>query len=167
MYSDEQQREHIKELQRLLYDISFYDPLIPPISPDGIYDEQTAGAVREFQRIYGMPQTGTINSQTWEKLIEVYNRYYGEILKPDVFRRDYELVPGSAGADIYILQVMLNTIGKRYSNIPFVEMTGIYDAPTEGSVESFRRVSGSNAQSEGVNAELWNDIVSHFNKLII
>ncbi len=167
MYSDEQQREHIKELQRLLYEISFYNSLIPPVSPDGIYDEQTAEAVRAFQRIYGMPQTGTVNSQTWEKLTEVYDSYYKEILKPDVFRRDYELIPGSAGAEIYILQVMLNKIGKQYLNIPFVEITGIYDAPTENSVETFRKVSGSGVQSEGVNADLWNDIVSHFNKLII
>ena len=62
---------------------------------------------------------------------------------------------------------MLNTIGNGYKNMPVIELTGIYDAPTERSVNMYKRVSSSNAAIEGVDAELWNKIVSSFNKEVI
>lgn len=167
MFSYGQKREHIKELQRFLHEISYYNPRIPRINPDGIYGQETSDAVKIFQREYGLTATGNADSDTWKKLAEVNSFYYPAIIRPDVFGNDTVIIPGSAGPAVYFIQVMLNTIGNGYKNMPVIELTGIYDAPTERSVNMYKRVSGSNVGREGVDAELWNKIVSSFNKEVI
>lgn len=167
IFSDEQKRDHIKELQRFLYEISFYNSSIPTIIPDGIYGSDTKEAVTAFQREYGIPVTGSADFDTWEKLVEIWQIYYPVILLPDIFRKETVLIPGSAGAAVYLAQHMLNTIGRKYANPPIVELTGIYDAPTEQSVNAFKSVTQNKENSEGINARLWNDIVSKFNKIVI
>lgn len=167
IFSDDQKSSHTKELQRHLYEIAFYNKKIPFIIPDGIYGPETAEAVRAFQREYGIPMTGNTEFDTWEKIIEVNRAYYPDIIRPDIFKRDTLIIPGSAGAPVYMVQVMLNTIGRYYKNIPVIEVTGIYDAPTERAVRSFKNVTDNNSSAEGVDVKLWNDIVSIFNKIVL
>ena len=45
---------------------------IPPVEPDGIYGEQTAEAVRKFQKIFDMPQTGVVDFATWYQISGKY-----------------------------------------------------------------------------------------------
>ena len=47
-------------------------PRIPAIPIDGIYGSQTAAAVREFQTIFGLPATGTVDRSTWFKINLTY-----------------------------------------------------------------------------------------------
>ncbi len=49
-YTNEDRRNHIRELQRYLYSLSFYDETMPQVVPDGIYGRETALAVRAFQQ---------------------------------------------------------------------------------------------------------------------
>lgn len=167
MYSEKQKKEHIKELQRMLYEISFYNTRIPTIIPDGIYGPETAEAVKAFQREYGLTPTGSVDSQTFDRIVEVYNYFYRGIMKPDIFNRDTLLIPGSAGPIVYLAQLMLNTISSYYANMPITELTGIYDDPTDHMVSTFKIVSGNSANGEGIDVDLWNDIVSKFNKLVL
>ncbi len=44
-------------------------------SPTGIYDEETRGAIENFQRRSGIAATGLIDKQTWNHLAEMYNKY--------------------------------------------------------------------------------------------
>jgi len=39
---------------------------------DGVYGESTANAVRKFQNIFGLPQTGIVDYPTWYKISEIY-----------------------------------------------------------------------------------------------
>ena len=47
----------------------------------GIYDEATSNAVREFQKVNGLPETGRTDVKTWNLLTRAYNetkdRYNG------------------------------------------------------------------------------------------
>ena len=47
-------------------------PLIPKITADGIYGERTANAVKVFQRVFNLPQTGVVDYPTWYKISEIY-----------------------------------------------------------------------------------------------
>lgn len=47
-------------------------PLIPKITVDGIYGEQTANSVRVFQKVFNLPQTGVVDYPTWYKISEIY-----------------------------------------------------------------------------------------------
>ena len=45
---------------------------IPRVTPDGIYGQRTADAVREFQSIFGLPQTGVVDFATWYRISHIY-----------------------------------------------------------------------------------------------
>lgn len=47
-------------------------PAIPKINADGIYGPATAEAVRVFQSVFGLPQTGVTDYSTWYKISEIY-----------------------------------------------------------------------------------------------
>lgn len=62
----------ILQMQQQLNVISNAYPLIPKIVEDGIYGEKTADAVKTFQKIFGLPQTGVTDFPTWYKISEIY-----------------------------------------------------------------------------------------------
>lgn len=41
----------------------------------GVYDRVTEQAIRELQRINGLPQTGIVDIITWDRLARLYNKY--------------------------------------------------------------------------------------------
>ncbi len=62
----------VQQMQEQLDTIATVYSAIPRVNPDGIYGEQTAAAVREFQSIFGLPQTGVVNFATWYKISHIY-----------------------------------------------------------------------------------------------
>lgn len=62
----------VLQMQQQLNVIAGAYPLIPKISQDGIYGEKTANAVKIFQKIFGLPQTGVTDFPTWYKISEIY-----------------------------------------------------------------------------------------------
>ena len=69
--------QKVRQLQEQLNLIGDYYKAIPPLSVDGIYGEQTAEAVRQFQRINNMPQTGVVDFPTWYRISDRYVRLSG------------------------------------------------------------------------------------------
>ena len=47
-------------------------PLIPKLAVDGVFGPLTAEAVRTFQSIFDLPQTGTVDFATWYKISQIY-----------------------------------------------------------------------------------------------
>ena len=65
----------IKFLQWILTELSVaYDTLSPP-PISGIMDEATSRSVSEFQRIHGLPQSGQVDRNTWNRLSAEFNQY--------------------------------------------------------------------------------------------
>lgn len=64
--------ESVKAIQEQLNAIANNYPLIPKLIEDGNYDEKTAEAVKVFQQIFDLPQTGSVNFPTWYKISDVY-----------------------------------------------------------------------------------------------
>lgn len=64
--------DKVRQLQEQLDVISSVYTAIPDISPDGIYGPATAEAVRKFQSIFGLPQTGVVDFATWYKISHIY-----------------------------------------------------------------------------------------------
>lgn len=64
--------EKVQQMQEQLNVISNSYPAIPKINVDGIYGPQTEEAVRVFQSVFGLPQTGTVDFRTWYKISEIY-----------------------------------------------------------------------------------------------
>ena len=62
----------VRQMQEQLRAISRAYPLIPVINADGVYGPATEEAVRVFQSVFGLPQTGTVDYKTWYKISEIY-----------------------------------------------------------------------------------------------
>ena len=64
--------EHVRTIQRQLNRIAQNYPAIPVISVDGIYGQGTVNAVKTFQRIFGLPQSGIVDFPTWYSISNIY-----------------------------------------------------------------------------------------------
>ena len=64
--------EKVRQIQEQLNVVAEAYPLIPKIAVDGIYGPATAKAVRVFQSVFGLPQTGVVDYRTWYKISEIY-----------------------------------------------------------------------------------------------
>ena len=64
--------EKVRQLQQQLNRIAQNYPALPTLAVDGVYGSNTANAVRIFQRIFGLPQTGVVDYPTWYKISEVF-----------------------------------------------------------------------------------------------
>ncbi len=64
--------DKVRQLQNQLNVISKGYPLIPKVTEDGIFGERTAQAVRTFQKIFKLPQTGIVDYPTWYRISEIF-----------------------------------------------------------------------------------------------
>lgn len=62
----------VRTIQNQLNVISGAYPRIPRVAEDGIYGPATAEAVRTFQDIFGYPETGTVDFNTWYRISAIY-----------------------------------------------------------------------------------------------
>ena len=137
MYTQEQHRDHIRELQEYLRTLSATDERYPLVGVDGIYGPNTEQAVRVFQTITGSPVTGIVQRADFERIQREYRQLLSGLLParsispfPDA---TFILRPASQDPLVYILQVMLNAL----STQP-LPVNGVYDADTEQRVRTFQ-----------------------------
>lgn len=64
--------DKVRQMQQQLNRIAQNYPAIPVITADGIYGEETAQAVRAFQKIFRLPQTGVVDYSTWYEISNIY-----------------------------------------------------------------------------------------------
>ena len=64
--------ESVLTIQEQLNTISESYPAIPRVSEDGIYGTSTSNAVKIFQSIFNLPQTGVVDYRTWYRISEIY-----------------------------------------------------------------------------------------------
>ena len=64
--------EKVRQLQTQLNRIARNYPAIPQVMPDGIYGPATAEAIRTFQGIFNLPQTGVTDYAPWYEVSEIY-----------------------------------------------------------------------------------------------
>ncbi|MDD3367452.1 MAG: peptidoglycan-binding protein [Lachnospiraceae bacterium] len=64
--------QKVLQLQQQLNRIAQNYPAIPTIAADGIYGTGTANAVRVFQRVFNLPETGVVDYPTWYEISSIY-----------------------------------------------------------------------------------------------
>lgn len=64
--------DKVRQMQQQLNTIAGDYPAIPVIRADGIYGPATAEAVRTFQKIFDLPQSGQVDFSTWYKISQIY-----------------------------------------------------------------------------------------------
>lgn len=141
----------VKFIQVWLNRISRNFPAIPKIpAADGIFDTATENAIRKFQQIFGLEETGTVNAATWYRISYIYTSVKrlaeldSEGLRFDEISPQFkeELSIGMQSIEVSMLQYYLAVIGAYYEAVVPVEVTGYFGEQTERSVKSFQRVFG-------------------------
>ncbi len=64
--------DKVRQIQQQLNRIARNYPAIPTVTADGIYGPATAEAVRAFQRIFNLPQSGIVDYPTWYSISNIY-----------------------------------------------------------------------------------------------
>ncbi|MDE5717808.1 MAG: peptidoglycan-binding protein [Lachnospiraceae bacterium] len=64
--------DKVLQIQQQLNRIAQNYPAIPRVTADGIYGPRTAEAVRVFQGVFNLPQSGIVDYPTWYKISEIY-----------------------------------------------------------------------------------------------
>jgi len=66
--------DKVRQLQYMLSILATYISSIPPVNIDGIFGPSTRSAVLAAQRRFGLPETGVVDSETWD---EIYDQFSG------------------------------------------------------------------------------------------
>lgn len=62
----------VAQMQNQLNVISRGYPIIPKVAEDGVFGANTETAVKTFQKIFDLPETGIVDFPTWYKISEIF-----------------------------------------------------------------------------------------------
>ena len=126
-------------------------PAIPEITnPNGTFGIDTENAVRKFQEIFSLPQTGIVDKSTWYRIKQYYNgvKSLAELASEGITLEEAtvpfstQLAQGNSGIDVRTLQYYLSIIAYFNSDLEPVPLGGIYDSATVDAVERFQEFYG-------------------------
>lgn len=136
----------IESLQHMLRVLSQEDGRLVPVTPDGIFGQNTAAAVTAYQRSRGLPATGEADMNTWESVVREYEACRAHHEPSEALRVLLEpmqtIKPGEKNSHVRLIQSMLLGCGEGYHCLPGMEVTGVMDAPTVAAVRKFQTICG-------------------------
>lgn len=139
------EKSAIRNLQRYLRQLSYFDDDIPPLPESGSFDPHTRDALIAFQRINGLEPTGIADERTWNLLFDQYTQSVEERSEPKrmpIYPRLPErevLTVGDVGFPVVAVQYMLDQLTVQFENLDGVPQNGIYDRKTAEAVSEFQR----------------------------
>lgn len=153
----------VRRIQVMLNRIRQNFPLIPEItSPDGVFGVETEAAVRTFQQVFNLAVDGIVGKATWYRIREIYNgvKQLSELTSEGVTYEEVrpvvalEIVYGSTGPEVAMVQYYLAVIAYFNQTIPLLEIDGVFGDEMRDAVETFQREYGLPVTG-AVDAETW------------
>lgn len=138
---------NVQLIQTRLNRIAGNYPNIPKIYPvSGEFDAITESAVRKFQEIFSLTPDGIVGKGTWYRISYIYSvvKKLAEVESEGVqYGLETLQFPGvlQLGDTIHgvdILQYFLSVNALFNPFLPAVEITGVFDEPTENAVRAFQ-----------------------------
>ncbi|MFE5943733.1 L,D-transpeptidase family protein [Streptomyces sp. NPDC056480] len=77
LMDDGDENEQVRELQARLRQLKYFDR-----APTGFYGTMTAGSVKAFQKKQDLPRTGSVDEETWQRLLGASRKPTADELKP-------------------------------------------------------------------------------------
>ena len=128
----------VRELQEYLRTVALFHGQSTALQITGVYDESTRRAVKSFQKDHNLPVTGDTDLNTWETLLLAHRQILHETALPRPLHLfpagQFQLSSGSSGSLVAAMQMILQTLGERYSNFPSVDLSASYDESTRLAV---------------------------------
>ena len=126
-------------------------PAIPEIeNENGIFGTDTEAAVRKFQEIFNLPQTGEVDKSTWYSIKRYYTGVKGlsELAAEGIILEEATLPfsdvvsEGMSGTSVRTVQYYLSIIAYFNPNLQPVPISGFFDSGTIAAVERFQEYYG-------------------------
>ena len=145
-------------------------PAIPKIpSADGIFGPRTEATVRAFQQIFGLDADGIVGPATWYAVVRLYIavtrlaelRSQGQQFYAINWSPPNALQEGSSGDKVRQLQYMLAILADYISEIPPVNIDGIFGAATRSAVLAAQRRFRL-PETGVVDARTWDEIYEQY-----
>lgn len=133
-------------------------PELPPLTPDGIYGEETRAAVIAFQDIMGLEASGIVDIKTNAAIYSVYESARDVEIESEFDIDDFPISQGSGGAQVGATNRILNSLRGMYADMPRADRGDRFGSETKSAVEYIETVFGR-APSGIVDAALYNRIV--------
>ena len=159
----------VSELQYLLSFVAEFVDTVPSVAVDGIFGAATKAAVEAFQRAYGLPVTGIVETATWNRLYNTFRGQY-DSLPENYFSGETLPYPGtpqrigSSGAAVRALQEYMNYLANTYDSIPRLVVDGVFGQRTADAVRAFQALSG--IEESGIAGEAtWDAITAAYSEL--
>ena len=142
-------------------------PKIPEI--DGIFGSRTEAAVKKFQEIFDLNPDGIVGPATWYALVRLYTgvlslselRSQGQTFYANSWQYPDAIQQGDRGTHVRQLQYMLSVLSEYISDIPPVEIDGIFGPATREAVISAQRWFGLDPTGV-VDDDTWDEIYDQF-----
>ncbi|MDD6200682.1 MAG: peptidoglycan-binding protein [Firmicutes bacterium] len=145
-------------------------PAIPKLaSVDGIFGSRTEASVIAFQQIFDLNPDGIVGQATWYALVRLYTavtnlselRSLGQQFYAINWQYPNGLESGDTGDKVRHLQYMLSVLSAYISDIPPLEIDGIFGPATRDAVLAAQRWFGL-PQTGSVDAATWDEIYDQF-----
>lgn len=159
--------QRVRIVQYFLNVIAYFNPEIPSVYSDGVFNSEMDAQVRAFERFYGLNPDGIVDFRTWQLINEIYrnirdNLPEGYAGSTAALYPGYNLTPGMRNDDVREFQTYLRVIGQNIASIPTIEVTGYYGPETERAVMTFQRLYGIDPTGN-VGALTWDTVAKEYN----
>ena len=139
------------------------------IPENGILDSNTSRAIIRFKTKYGLPGDNIIDSNTFDKILEIYDSEVAASgltasVRPYPRNKNYELSAGEVSELVYILQLMLNALSLYY-DIPRLPVNGSFGAETENAVRIFQKINMLPISGR-VDRATWSRLAEEYNETV-
>ncbi len=137
----------VRSLSYYLNTIAYFNPEIPTVNSNGVFNSAVDEQVRAFERFYGLNPDGIVDFRTWQLISRIYTNILNNL--PEGYEGStaalypgYSLTPGMRNDDVKEFQTYLRVIGQNIGDIPVIEATGYFGPETERAVIMFQRLYG-------------------------
>ncbi len=131
---------------------------------DGKFGNNMSNATIRFQKQFGLNPDGYIGQLTWNRIVEVYNKYLSnKNTHVTPVYPGYILNTGSRGDSVRFVQSYLNWINSQNGhNWPILTVDGIYGNSTKQGVSQFQAEYG--LKIDGITgSDTWTKLINQFN----
>ena len=167
MYELLDTKSAIKEVQKFLYTVSTeVNTDVPRVAIDGIYGEETLEAVRIFQIIYGIPETGYVDRTTFDMLYFLYREAIIDRTGKDyvITSIGFPLKLGSQGSDVIAIHLYITELQKKYPDIRSVGKGSYFTEDTRNAVITLQNIFNLLPTGE-IDARLYQRILTEVDSL--
>ena len=155
----------VRSLQQMLRTLHEYDDRHTDLIPDGIYGRKTLSAISNFQRLHGLAVTGVADQDTWERIVQEYDRAVIDVDHAQpveiILNNNQVLRRGERSPYLHSAQAMLLILAEKYASITPPGRTGILDEATAQSLAAFQQLS-SLPQTGELDKQTWKHLALHF-----